>query len=132
MIVLSRRKNYTNHHLQEVYLRIKDQAYLQTTSLKGTKHFRVKGKLTPRFTGPLEITVRRRVDGYQLELSPELPIVHNVFHASHSGNVPNFLTSPVSTRTSITSHRPPAQYDLREKSQFQSGSSRTTNTKPCH
>ena len=53
-IVMSRRKNYTNHHLQEVYLHIKDQAYLQTTSLKGTKHFHVKGKLTPRFIGPLQ------------------------------------------------------------------------------
>ena len=83
-------------------------------------------------SAPSEITSIWRVDGYQLELPPELPIVHNVFHASHSGNVSNFLTSPVSTRTSTTSHRPPAQYDLCERSQLQSGSSRTTNTKPCH
>ena len=50
---MSRRKSYTNHHRQEVNIRVEDQVYLQATSLKGTKHFHVKGKLTPRFNNPL-------------------------------------------------------------------------------
>ena len=33
-------------------------------------------------TTPSEIATRRREDSYQLELPPELPDVHNVFHAS--------------------------------------------------
>ena len=36
-----------------VNIRVEDQVYLQATSLKGTKHFHVKGKLTPRFNNPL-------------------------------------------------------------------------------
>ena len=79
---MPRRKNYTNHHRQGVNFLIKDQVYRQATSLKGTKHFRVKGKLTLRFNNPSEITSRRGVDSYQLELPPELPDVHNAFHAS--------------------------------------------------
>ena len=77
-IVMSRRKNYTNHHHQEVNIRVEDQVYLQATYLKGTKHFHVKGKLTPRINTPPEVTTRRRADGYQLELPPELPTMHNV------------------------------------------------------
>ena len=130
---MSRRKNYTNHHRQEVNLRIEDQAYLQATSLKGTKHFHVKGKLTPRFIGPLQDhckTKNRRLPARVITWVTHCAQRFSTRH--HSGNVSNFLTSPVSTRTSTTSHRPPAQYDLRERPQLQSGSSRTTNTKPRH
>ena len=55
---MPRRKNYTNHHRQGVNFLIEDQVYLQATSLKGTKHFHVKGKLTPRFNNPPEIATR--------------------------------------------------------------------------
>ena len=89
---MPRRKNYTNHHRQEVNLRVEDQVYLQATSLKGTKHFHDKETHTKihrppsrslqDLTTPSEITTRWREDSYQLELPPELPDVHNAFHAS--------------------------------------------------
>ena len=80
--VMSRRKNYVNRYRQEVNFLVEDRAYLQTTPIEETKHFHVKGKLTPRFIGLSKITSRQEIDGYQLELPPELPMVHNIFHAS--------------------------------------------------
>src|SRR3954465_4580376 len=86
---MSRKKNYTNHHRQEVNFLVKDGAYLQTTPLKGTKHFhdkethtkihRPSSRSLQYSTTPFGIPLRRRVDDYQLELSPESPTVHNVF-----------------------------------------------------
>ena len=89
---MSRKKNCINHHHQEVNLRVEDQVYLQATSLKGTQHFhdkethtkihRPSSRSLQDLTTPSEITMRRREDSYQLELPPDLPNVHNIFHAS--------------------------------------------------
>ena len=76
------RKNYTNDHRQEVNFPIEDRAYLQTTPIKETEHFHVKRKLTPILPPPFKITTRREINGYQLEIPPESPTMHNVFHAS--------------------------------------------------
>jgi hypothetical protein len=50
--------------------------------MRGLHHFKVRGKLTPRFIGPLKITEKRGEVAYQLELSPQLSDVHDVFHVS--------------------------------------------------
>jgi hypothetical protein len=45
-------------------------------------HFKVHGKLTPRFIGPFKILEKRGEIAYQLELPPQLSDVHDVFHVS--------------------------------------------------
>jgi hypothetical protein len=50
--------------------------------MRGLDHFKVRGKLTPRFIGPFKITENRGKVAYQLELSPQYSDVHNVFHVS--------------------------------------------------
>ena len=40
------------------------------------------GKLSPRYIVPYPITQRVREVAYHQELLPELPRVHNIFHAS--------------------------------------------------
>jgi hypothetical protein len=42
----------------------------------------VRGKLAPRFIGPFKILEKRGQVAYQLELSPQLSNVHDVFHVS--------------------------------------------------
>ncbi|XP_073361557.1 uncharacterized protein [Aegilops tauschii subsp. strangulata] len=79
---MPRRKNYTNHYRQEVNFLVEDQVYLQATSLKRTKHFHVKRNSHQDLSTFSKITARRRIDGYQLELPPEPPTVHNIFHES--------------------------------------------------
>jgi hypothetical protein len=44
--------------------------------------FKVRDKLTPRFIGPFKILEKRGEVAYQLELSPQLSDVHDVFHVS--------------------------------------------------
>jgi hypothetical protein len=53
--------------------------YLKVSPMRGLHHFKVRGKLTPRFIGPLE---KRGEVAYQLELLPKLSNVHDVFHVS--------------------------------------------------
>jgi hypothetical protein len=47
--------------------------------LRGTRRFKVKGKLAPRYVGPFKIFDRREV-AYQLELPPQLSDMYDVFH----------------------------------------------------
>jgi hypothetical protein len=50
--------------------------------MRGTRRFKVKGKLAPRYVGPFKIVDRKGEVTYQLKLSPQLSDVHDVFHWS--------------------------------------------------
>jgi hypothetical protein len=56
--------------------------YLRVSPIKGVHHFGVKGKLSPRYTGPFKILSQSRGVAFELEMPKELSKVHNVFHAS--------------------------------------------------
>jgi hypothetical protein len=45
-------------------------------------HFKVRGKISPRFIGPFRVTEKGGEVAYQMEMSPQLSDVHNVFHVS--------------------------------------------------
>nr|GEV42507.1 hypothetical protein [Tanacetum cinerariifolium] len=49
---------------------------------RGVRRFGIKGKLSPRFIGPLESLDRVGEVSYRLALPPQLSHVHNVFHVS--------------------------------------------------
>jgi hypothetical protein len=50
--------------------------------MRGTRRFRVKGKLAPWYVGPFKIIDRTGEVAYQLKLPPQLSKVHDVFHVS--------------------------------------------------
>jgi hypothetical protein len=50
--------------------------------MRGLRHFKVRGKLAPRFIRPFKILEKRVEVSYQLELPPLLSDVHDVFHVS--------------------------------------------------
>jgi hypothetical protein len=50
--------------------------------MRGLCHFKVQGKLTPRFIEPFKILEKSGEVAYQLELPPQLSDVHDVFHVS--------------------------------------------------
>ena len=80
-----------------------------------------------------KITARRRINGYQLELSPESPTVHNVFpHNTTSGVFPTSLLARPLQGHRPPSHRPLAQSNLPRATHQQPGSKRTSYTKPHH
>nr|XP_048330672.1 uncharacterized protein LOC125422631 [Ziziphus jujuba var. spinosa] len=56
--------------------------YLQMTLDKRVVRFGRRGKLSPRYNGPYEITERIGPVAYRLVLPEELAQVHNIFHVS--------------------------------------------------
>jgi hypothetical protein len=49
---------------------------------RGLRHFKIRGKLAPRFIGPFKILEKIGEVAYQLKLSLQLSDVHDVFHVS--------------------------------------------------
>jgi hypothetical protein len=50
--------------------------------MRGCHHFKVRGKLAPKFIGPFKILEKRGAVAYQLELPPQLSDAQDVFHVS--------------------------------------------------
>ncbi len=50
--------------------------------MRGLHHFKIRGKLTPRYIGPFKVLEQRGEVAYQLELPPQLSDVHDVFQVS--------------------------------------------------
>jgi hypothetical protein len=81
-VAQSRQKSYTDHRRRELSFEMGDFAYLKVSPMRGLRHFKVRGKLTPRFIRPFKIFEKRGGVAYQLELSSQLSDVHDVFHVS--------------------------------------------------
>jgi hypothetical protein len=77
-----RQKSYANHRRRELSYEVGDFVYLKVSPKRGLCHFKVQGKLAPRFIGPFKILEKRGEVAYQLELPPQLSDVHDVCHAS--------------------------------------------------
>jgi hypothetical protein len=56
--------------------------YLKVSPMRGLHHFKVRGKLAPRFIGPFKNLEKRGEVAFQLDLSSQLSDVHDVFHVS--------------------------------------------------
>jgi hypothetical protein len=82
----SRQKSYIDHRRRELSFEVGDFMYLKVSPLRGLHHFKVRGKLTPRFIGPFKILKKRGEVAYQLELPPQLSDVHDVLHVSQLKN----------------------------------------------
>jgi hypothetical protein len=72
--------SYTDHRRRELSFEVGDFVYLKVSPMRGLRHFKVRGKLTPRFIGPFKILEKRVEVAYQLKLPPQLSDVHDVFH----------------------------------------------------
>ena len=59
-----------------------DHVFLKAIPKRGMVRFGKRGKLSPRFIGPLEILERMGTVAYRLTLSPSMSGVHEVFHVS--------------------------------------------------
>jgi hypothetical protein len=59
-----------------------DFVYLKVSPMRGLHHFKIRGKLTPRYIGPFNILEKRGEVAYQLKLLPQLSDVHDIFHVS--------------------------------------------------
>jgi hypothetical protein len=81
-VTQSRQKSYVDHRRRELSFEDGYSVYLKVSPMRGLRHFKVRGKLAPRFIGPFKILERRGEVAYQLELPPQLSDVHDVFYIS--------------------------------------------------
>jgi hypothetical protein len=80
-VAQSRQKSYADKR-RDLSFEVGDFVYLKVSPMRGTRMFKVKGKLAPRYVGPFKIVDRRGEVAYQLKLPPQLSNVHDVFHVS--------------------------------------------------
>ncbi|KAG8474462.1 hypothetical protein CXB51_031417 [Gossypium anomalum] len=77
-----RQKSYADLKRKDIEYRIGDKVFLKVSPWKKVLRFGRKGKLSPRFIGPYEVSERIGPVAYKLILPPELEKIHNVFHVS--------------------------------------------------
>jgi hypothetical protein len=81
-IAQSRQKSYADKRRRDLSYEIGDFVDLRVSPMRGTRRFKVKGKLAPRYVGPFKIMDHKGEVAYQLEVPPQLLDVHDVFHVS--------------------------------------------------
>jgi hypothetical protein len=81
-VAQSRQKGYADKRRRDLLFEIGDFVYLTVSPMRGTRRFKVKGKLAPRYVSPFKIISHKGEVAYQLELPPQLSDVHDVFHVS--------------------------------------------------
>jgi hypothetical protein len=79
-VAQSQQKNYADKRRRDLSFEIDDFIHFKVSPMRGTRRFKVKGKLVPRYVGPFKIISRKGEVAYQLELPPQLSDVHDVFH----------------------------------------------------
>ncbi|KAG8483030.1 hypothetical protein CXB51_021959 [Gossypium anomalum] len=77
-----RQKSYADLKRRDIEYQVGDKVFLKVSPWKKVLRFGRKGKLSPRFIGPYEISERIGPIAYRLILPPELEKIHNVFHVS--------------------------------------------------
>jgi hypothetical protein len=81
-VAQSHQKSYADKRRRNLLFKVSNIVYLKVSPMRGTRRFKVKGKLAPRYIGPFQILDRKGEVAYQLELSPQLSEVHDAFHVS--------------------------------------------------
>ena len=75
-------KSYIDFRRRSLQFEVEEWLYLKVSPMKGVMKFCKKGKLTPRYIGPIRISNRVCHESYELELPKELAGVPLVFHIS--------------------------------------------------
>jgi hypothetical protein len=51
----SRQKSYADHRRRKLSFKVGDFVYLKVSPMRGLHRFKIRGKLAPRYIGPLKI-----------------------------------------------------------------------------
>jgi hypothetical protein len=81
-VAQSRQKSYADKRRSDLSFKVGDFVYQKVSTMRGTRTFKVKGKLAPRYVSPFQILDCKGEVAYQLELPSQLADVHDVFHVS--------------------------------------------------
>ena len=78
----NRQKSYADMRRRPLEFEVGDHVFLKVMPKRGVVRFGKRGKLSPRFIGPLKILERVGTVAYRLALPPNMSGVHEVFHVS--------------------------------------------------
>ncbi|XP_070036401.1 uncharacterized protein [Nicotiana tomentosiformis] len=78
----NRQKSYSDIRCIDLEFKEDDFVFLKVSPMQGLMRFGKKGKLSLRYVGPYKIIERIGQVAYKLDLSPEMSLVHPVFHVS--------------------------------------------------
>jgi hypothetical protein len=78
-----RQKSYADRRRKPLEFQVKDKVLLKVSPWKGTIRLGKRGKLSPRYIGPFQITERIGPVANRIELPEELQGIHDVFHVSN-------------------------------------------------
>jgi hypothetical protein len=81
-IAQSQQKSYADKSRRDLSFEIRDFVYLKVSPMRGTRRFKVKEKLAPRYVGPFKVISHKGEVTYQLKLPSQLSDIHDVFHVS--------------------------------------------------
>ncbi|KAK8574435.1 hypothetical protein V6N12_062129 [Hibiscus sabdariffa] len=77
-----RQKAYANKTRRDIWYEVRDKVFLKVSLWKKVLRFGKKGKLSPRYIGPIEVIEKVGIMAYQLALPPKFDKIHNAFHVS--------------------------------------------------
>ncbi|XP_071700114.1 uncharacterized protein [Rutidosis leptorrhynchoides] len=80
---MSRQKSYADVRRKSLEFHVRDKVMLKVSPWKGVIRFGKRGKLNPRYVGPLEIIERIGLVAYRFKLPQELSGIHDDFHISN-------------------------------------------------
>jgi hypothetical protein len=69
-VAQSRQKSYADKMRRDLSFEIGDFVFLKVSPMRGTRKFRVIGKLAPRYVGPFKMIDHKGEVAYQLKLPP--------------------------------------------------------------
>jgi len=78
-----RQKSYADKRRKPLEFQVGDKVLLKVSPWKGIIRFGKKGKLSPRYIGPFEVTAKVGPVAYRLKLPEQLSGIHDTFHVSH-------------------------------------------------
>ncbi|GJV42874.1 putative reverse transcriptase domain-containing protein [Tanacetum coccineum] len=78
-----RQKSYADVRRKPLEFQVGDRVMLKVSPWKGVVRFGKRGKLNPRYIGPLKVLAKVGTIAYRLKLPQQLSRVHSTFHVSN-------------------------------------------------
>jgi hypothetical protein len=63
-VAQTQQKSYADKRRRDLSFEVGDFVYLKVSPMRGTRRFKVKGKLAPRYVGPFKIVDRKEEVAY--------------------------------------------------------------------
>ena len=95
----SRQKSYYDSKHRDLAFEIRDHVYLRVSPMKGTRRFRIKGKLGPRYVGLSRLSAREATSPINSSFRQTLQMFMTCSMSLSFESASTLLTAPSTSRT---------------------------------